>query len=667
MCVKKFIFLIFCLIFSEGLSAQILGTQRPIGTGLNNSNVNAPGQNTNGFPTPGQENNQEDLTGGRTGRAALDDSTKQIYSPKTLYYIKQEDWLNSSDSTHSIDTSLNLFHRYLATEKKDFYAVDLGAQGTALRSIYLMPNQNLGTQLGYNAYRPYGYNSDSVLYYNTKSPFSVMDYDMGTKGQSRLNFTFNRNIDSLWNIGLELQRINSKKNLIDALFQQGDRSLINHWSFILHSNFTSKNQKYRMLTNINFFDQGTREQGGVQILEGMNEDQALKYVDNSAILTNGLTESADRDLTLHYYHEFIGWKGLQFYQKIQLSSKRTRFKDLDFVNTLGLGIYPRTYINYIVAPTKDSLYNEIQWKEISHQTGIKGIYRGFNYLAFFKQRYWNALNVIENATKNRLENYIGLSLNQKIGKEIDFNANGEYLIGSDYLINGKLTTPYGFAEVKRMNYSPSLKDNWVYNSSFRWSNEFKNITFDELKAGIKIPYKGFVFSPSLSLQRIANFIYYDSLATSIQAKSSLSVVRPGIDLRYQKKKFLFWANGYLNQQFGPDVFRTPKIVSQGTISYDLNYKTNLYTRIGIDFHYYSSYYAPAYQMAIQAYHLQDKYQIPQFIQLDPYISLRINYVRLFFKYSNALQGLVTKNHYSAYLYQAMPAGLAMGVVWQLFD
>lgn len=665
--VKKILGLVIFLVFSYSASAQILRGQAPNEPGAGNRNLNSTGQNTNGFPDSNAPQNQGDLANGKTGRAALDDSTKQVYSPKTLHFYLQDDWMNSRDSLHNIDTSLNFFHRYLQTEQQNFLSTDLGAQGTALRSVFLTANTHLGTQLGYQAYRPYGYDSDSVRYYNTKSPFSVMDYDMGTRGQSRFNFTFNRNVDSLWNVGLELQRLNSKKILIDDLYQSGDRSLINHWSFLFHSNFTSKNKKYRLMTNLNYFNQETREQGGVELLTGFGPSEALKYTDNSALLTAGQTKSTDKDFTAHYYHEFIGWKGLQFYQKIQFLTKNTQFKDLDFVNTLGQGIYPRTYIQYVQAPLVDSLYNKIAWKEFSHQTGIKGIYKGFNYLTYFKQRYWNVQNLVQNVSKNRLENYVGIDLNQKIGNNFLFSANGEYLIGADYLLHGKISTTYGYAEVKRTNVSPSLKDNWTYNSSFRWKNDFRNSTFDELNAAIILPWKSFKFSPSLNLNRIANFIYYDEEATVKQASNSISIIRIGADIQIKKEKFFFWTKGFLNNQFGPDVFRAPKMVLQGTISYDINYKTKLYTRTGIDFHYYSSYYAPAYQMAIQSYHLQNDYLIPAFVQVDPYISLRINYVRLFFKYSNALQGLLTKNHYTSYLYQAMPSGLGMGVVWQLFD
>lgn len=663
---EKCLRILLILFISQMGFAQGINGIRSLGNTNSPNGINEPGRNANNFPMEGQEG-EEDALDGRSGRAALDDSTKQIYSPKTVYYFHQEDWLHSENPKNRIDTTLDMFHRYLVIEKKNFLSTDLGNQGTALRSLYIQPNRALGTQLGYQAYRPFGFDSDSVRYYNTKSPFSIMHYDMGAGGQSRLNFTFNRNVDSLWNIGLELQRINSKKNLIDGLFQQGDRSLINHWSILFHSNFTSKNGKYRLLTNLNFFNQGTREQGGVELLAGLTPSQALQYTDNAAVLTNGLTENYDRDFTAHYYHEFIGWKGLQFYQKIQLKSQSARFKDNDFVNTLAQGIYPRTYIIYIQAPTRDSLYNEIQWKEFSHQTGIKGYYKKFNYLAYFKQRYWNAHNPVENASKNRLENYIGLNLEQKIGEKIDFKANGEYLLGRDYLINGQLNTPFGFVEVKRMNFSPTLKDNWVYNTSFRWENDYRNILMDELKGGIRISSSNLTFTPSISLQRIDNFIYYDSLATALQTKKAISVIRPSLDLKLYPGKFLFWVNAYWNNQFGPDVFRTPEFVVQGTTSIDLNYKTNLYTRLGIDYHYYSSYYAPAYQMALQAYHLQNDYRVPSFIQLDPYLSLRINYVRVYLKYANALQGVLTKNHYTAYLYQAMPRGFALGVVWQLFD
>ena len=65
--------------------------------------------------------------------------------------------------------------------------------------------------------------------------------------------------------------------------------------------------------------------------------------------------------------------------------------------------------------------------------------------------------------------------------------------------------------------------------------------------------------------------------------------------------------------------------------------------------------------------LQDRYEIPAFVQADAYVTLRINRVRLFFKMQNVSQGLLNSNYYTAYLHPAMARSFGYGVRWLLFD
>jgi hypothetical protein len=173
--------------------------------------------------------------------------------------------------------------------------------------------------------------------------------------------------------------------------------------------------------------------------------------------------------------------------------------------------------------------------------------------------------------------------------------------------------------------------------------------------------------PSVTIQRIGNWIYFDSLATAKQEKRGIGVFRTQIEWGGMKGHFEWNAQVIANTLTGPDVIRMPNLAANANLALNLQYKKLLFVQVGLDAHYLSAYYGDAYQPAIQQYHLQDQVKLPAFVQLDPYLSLRINRVRLFFKYANAMQGLVSDNHYNAYLYPAMNRGFAYGVKWLLFD
>jgi len=144
--------------------------------------LQSAGGNRNDFPdpmAPKDPNAPKPVSNGKSGRAALDDSTKQIYGPQTMSYSLEEDVLNGRGVKKSVDTSLHLFHRYLFQERSGFLTAHLGNEGTAVRNIFLKKPEQLGTQMGYNAYLPYAFATDEVKYYQTKSPYSDIEYYLG--------------------------------------------------------------------------------------------------------------------------------------------------------------------------------------------------------------------------------------------------------------------------------------------------------------------------------------------------------------------------------------------------------------------------------------------------------------------------------------------------------
>lgn len=625
-----------------------------------------PTEERNGFPdpmVPRDPNTAKSATNSnKSGRAALDDSTKMIYGPQTMAYFVEDDVLNGRGTKNSVDTSLYLFHRYLFQERSSFLTANLGNEGTAVRNLFVKKADQLGSQMGYNAYLPYAFATDEVKYYQTKSPYSDVEYYLGAGGQTRLNFTFARNVDSLWNIGFEIQRLVSDKFLTDSKFKTGNKTLSEQWGVLLQTNFRTRNNRYRLLTHLNYFDLGIQDQGGIQLLNGLDPTTALKYVDNAALFTNSGVQSKDTFIKFHFYHEFIGFKGLQFFQRIDVENRLAKFRDLDFGVNLSNAFYSKNF-----EAQQDSLYNENQWQSYAHQTGIKGIFRGFNYRTYFKQRYWDVNNPMAGLNRNRLENYVGLFLQQRFNDKIDFTAEGEYLIGSDYRLQANFISPLFQVKASRMSVSPTVAQNWSYNASFRWDQSLENVLFDELTGTLDLQMKGVYLRPTATIQRIANYAYFDTLGNAKQAANAIGVFRTGFSAGGKHGKFEWTSQVFVNTKTGPDVIRMPNFVANATFGLNVQYKKLLYMQFGMDVNHQSAYFADAYMPAMQQYHLQDRYKIPNYIQVDPYVSLRINRVRLFFKMQNVTQGLLNNNFYTAYLHPAMGRSFGFGVRWLLFD
>jgi hypothetical protein len=269
--------------------------------------------------------------------------------------------------------------------------------------------------------------------------------------------------------------------------------------------------------------------------------------------------------------------------------------------------------------------------------------------------------------KNRLENYVGLFLQQKFNDKIDFTADAEYLLGSDYRLQANFISPFFQVKASRTSISPSVAQNWAHNASFRWDKSFENMLFDELTGSIELKNKRLYFRPTATIQRIAKYIYFDTLVTARQTATAIGVFRTGFSAGGTNKRFEWSALVLANTKTGPDVIRMPALVANANFALNVQYKKLLYMQFGVDLQHQSAYFADAYMPVMQQYHLQDRYEIPAFLQADPYVSLRINRVRLFFKMQNVTQGLLNSNYYTAYLHPAMGRSFGFGVRWLLFD
>jgi hypothetical protein len=336
--------------------------------------TNNPQQGGNGFPTSGfpNGNNQTGFPQKKTndknanGRIGLDDSTKVIYGPTSTKYFLEEDVFNNRKRLYNIDTMMNGIHNFNFVQRHKNLYQDLGNIGTAIRPIFYKAPEQIGTLLGYDAFSLYTFKPSQVRYYNTKSPFSNIIYVPAGNDQDLLQFELSRNIDSLWNVGINVQRIAANKQLIDKT-TTGDNTAISHWDFMIHSNYQTKNKKYSLLTYLNLSDHNSNDQGGVVLDNNVNASRIYTYSEmlglsgNRPLLTNASTR--DKSYNLHIYHEYVGYKAFQIYQVIDYQSRKVQFNHKDFKAGIDNGFYPRSYSFLNVAPNK--IYNNIYENALS--------------------------------------------------------------------------------------------------------------------------------------------------------------------------------------------------------------------------------------------------------------------------------------------------------------
>ncbi len=697
--------------------------------------TNIPQQGGNGFPTTGFPNgdnqtgfpqrNPTDKKSNANGRIGLDDSTKVIYGPTSTKYFLEEDVFNNRKRLYNIDTTMDGVHNYNFVQRNKNLYQDLGNIGTAIRPIFYKAPEQIGTLLGYDAFSLYTFKPSQVRYYNTKSPFSNIIYVPGGNDQDLLQFELSRNIDSLWNVGINVQRITANKQLIDKTVS-GDNTAISHWDFMMHTNYQTKNKKYSILAYFNLSDHTSNDQGGVvrennqnvtsQIPITYTYDEMLAFTGNKPILTNAL--SNDKSYNIHVYHEYVGYKAFQIYQIVDYQSRKVDFKDKDFRAGWQNGFYPFAYLpnggdgfSYPKDTAKirklgianklalDSLYNESQYSNIEHKTGIKGFYKGFNYRLHLRQRYIsyvNPLNIVQKFTDDplylgrfeyepltikRFENFIGIWLNQYFKDSTRTYTEGELQLPfKDWRVKFEYQGKWLNVGFSSISSSPTFAHQYTINNGFRWRNNFqfpvdsvgirKNMNVQNIFGYTTLKYKNLVFRPSIDLSLITDYIYYDKNGRVKNDIGDIFVTKIGMALDYKIKKLglssqLFITPNKLDSTLTN--IRIPTIFFNSRITYDLLYRKKLYVQAGVELHYKSGYYADAYMPAIQQFHLQDTQKVEGYLQADAFANLRINRVRLFFKFGHVNQGLWGDGYYVSPKFAAMGRTFEFGLHWLLFD
>ncbi|MDZ7898556.1 MAG: putative porin [Arcicella sp.] len=693
--VKIYILTTLALLFSSSLlKAQFPTQQGGSGSGFPTSGF-PTGNNPNGtFP----QNDPQNKNTNTSGRIGLDDSTKVIYGPTSTRYFLEEDVVNNRKRLYTIDTTLDGIHNFNFVQRNKNLYQDLGNIGSAIRPVFYKAPEQIGTLLGYDAYTLYDIKPSQVRYYNTKSPFSNIIYIPGGGDQDLLQFELSRNVDSLWNVGINVQRISANKTLVDRS-ATSDNTAISHWDFTIHSNYQTRNKKYSLLAFVNLADRNVNDQGGSVLETGRDYTEMLALDGNRPILTTAF--SRDKSYNFHLYHEYVGYKAFQVYQTIDVQTRKVQYIDKNFAANWENGFYPLAYQKVdlmakgVKFPTDtatfrklalDSVYNENIYTNYEIKTGLKGFYKGFNYRAHFRQRFFSNSNYsldtsIPNGeySESKGESFLGLWLNQYFKDST--RAFGEVetsLDFSSFRVNGEFQGKWLNVGGSYISTTPTLVQQKMLNNAFRWRNSVAaNVASLNAYAYTNLKLGTLNLRPNIEINRISDLIYFDKDAFVQQNNSQIFITRIGLGIDYRWRKLSTTNQLFVNlQEESVDkIMPAPTYFINSRIAVDLLFKKKLFIQTGIDINYQSGYQGYAYMPVTQQFHLQgnsqgqEPYNIQGYAQVDIFADMRINRVRLFFKFAHANHRLplMGNGYYAAPGFAGMGRVLAFGVHWLLFD
>jgi hypothetical protein len=597
----------------------------------------------------------------------LDDSTKQVYGPKTVKYRLEKDILKNFDTQYSPDTLLNKFYKTDIVNERNWLYQDLGNIGTASKSLLFEEQIDPSTQLGLNVFKLYAPNPVNFRYFNTRSPYTNLFYMQGSFGHTRLDFIHSQNVNPRLNFTLNISKYNSSKQ-IDAT--NAEQKLVDHWNYDVSTNYFSKNKKYAFLATFYHFNHKQIEQGGILVKDSLSIDIKNLKRNYRRFYDSQFTEGVYNNQRLnnvHTYQQMVLKNGFQVFHVLDYEHKKHTFVDPAFAQNSLQASYNIDNISI----DSDSLVQNFTFGVLSNKVGFKGRYKGFNYLLHARQRFYRLDNRFSErfTTKLKSETFLGGSMGYYFKDSSNFlNADAEFSASlQNFLLNAKLS----FKGLEGTFYQSVIPVGLFYdnfdNGVLGWRNNLKGLSTTHINAGYNLKFKSFNFRPEIANTLLGNYVYLDQNLNPIQTETIINITNLILNVGINKAKFRATNQFIVNIQNAKDIYKLPTVINYTHLESNFTYAKVLKIYFGADVFFKSKYTADAYSPLLNQFYLQDDFKVWGVATVDPYISFQINKVRLAFKLIHANQGLRYEGFYTSPYYLAMPRSFVLKVDWPIFD
>jgi hypothetical protein len=594
-------------------------------------------------------------------RGILDDSTKQVFGPRTTLYFHEHQIRNNRFEKFEIDTALTGFHNYEPVARTWYKYQDLGNIGSASQPIFYDVPGQIGRTSGFHVYDLHYRAPENMTYYDTKSPYTNLAAFFGGGNRNMLDITFTRNINPRWNVGFNFHTIRARKVLNPA---RRDDNMVDQNTYSLQTSYRSENEKYILLANFSRMRHLVNEQGGIVPPSVDSTSLYFTYEDSKVWLRN--SRAVDLRQDYHLYHQYEILKGWQVYHVFDKKKQEVSFvSNLNSPDSLFFNLYaPRA----IFGDTTNNVNHFSEWR---NEMGFKGDLGPIYYNAFVKFRTGRMANPYFESNNNFNELYLGGSFRGQISERWYLEADGEYLIPQGFRIRGLFRSPYLDLTYTKALYRPTLVHEMYMGNHFQWTNNFSNVGVDQLKGEIKADFAKFSLRPSLTVNRVSNYVFYNRDVIPEQLDSDAFMVIPGVRANF--------ALGNMTMQNeviytaitggGSDAFRIPEWFVNSRIFYDSPlFNENLYIQIGVEARYRSDYFADAYMPATQQFYLQDRFRVQGYPVLDAFLNFRINRTRLLLRYNHLNANLLSQpGYFITPDYTGLKGMLDVGINWSFFD
>lgn len=617
-----------------------------------------------------------------TGNENEEDSQTEAAKPKIPSLIKVWELTDqgSNMKPSELDTTLTFFHVYHPFEQKSISNIFTGNNGGAYQTNDFF-KRTFSSDFSFSrSFDAYWLTPSKIQYFNTTTPYTVLDYtqseNRSSKNETRFNVIHSQNVNKKLNFEFIYNQTRSQgqyQNQENKYHNIGIVSSYNSNQFLNHSNLI-----FNRL-------QG-EENGGILAGQSLTEvaktedfivlmDDAVNKIQNNTFYTANeyrLGKTVEADSAEYIVEAFIPRVG--FIHELEYSGNKrlfTKDKPQD-------EFFEHIYSDSI--KTSDTL----KYNRLTNIFQIRIYEAPDRKFTFGKRAYigndqlWYLFSPTGKYYPEKQSNtFVGGGIFRNEGKFWQWEADGRiYLTGyraGQTELNGFINKPLKIGrDTTSLRVEGSLKtlvpdyfDQYYYSNHFEWNNNFDNINELTIKANIHSQQYKANIGANYSL--IGNYIYNNEEALPAQAGSELMILSAYLNKDFDRKHWLVRTQLLVQKASNDRYIHLPAVAGYISMNYRSLVSKVLYFQLGVDTRYNTTFYADAYQPGTSRFYLQNTQKIGNYPYIDLHVNMKLKRTRFFFKLMNAASGLVGDNFYAAPDYPYYRRTYRIGVAWSFYD
>lgn len=579
-----------------------------------------------------------------------------------------------------LDTALTFFHVYHPFEQRSITNTFTGNNGGAYQSNDFFKRTFNSDFYFARSFDAYWLMPSQIQYFNTTTPYSVLDYTQSEnrtqKNETRFNVIHSQNINAKLNFEFIYNQTRSQGHYArqeNKFHNIGVGVSYNSDRFLSHS-------------NIIFNRLQVQENGGIllnpgQTLLDVNTEDFLvrlegarnRVQNNNFFTTNEyrVGKTVEADSAEYIVESFIPRVG--FIHQLEYSGNKRRFNN-DIRDT---AFFENTFVDTL-------LVDSTRYTRVTNIFQIKAYEAPDRKYTFGKRAYigydqlWYRFSYADDYFPRKQSNtFVGGGIFRNEGRFWQWEADGRiYLTGyraGQTELSGviykplriKLDTTSLRVEASLKSLVPDYYDQYNYSNHFKWRNNFSNI--NEFRLGGSINSQLYRVTLGANYALIGNYIYNNEQAMPAQAESELMILSAYLNKDFDSKHWLIRTQLLAQKTNNERYIHLPAFAGFVSLNYRTVISKVMYTQLGIDTRYNTAFYADAYQPGTARFYLQNEEKIGNYPYVDLHVNLKLKRTRFYFKMMNMAAGMAGDNFYVAPDYPYYRRTFRIGIAWSFYD